>query len=591
MSYTSYSFKDNIVINNSKWIRWLNSNGTARKDILGVESNNVYLKSESNDLYINNDSNSYTYINTDNSNNVLIGSKLAIGIATTTNLTANLALTNNGFIGSNVKNGYIGISGSYSFSNDEGSLIKLYGNDSSNYGQLHFISGNHSTGHLNFYTGNNSLKFQIMNSGLINFSPNGSDIKLAVSNNETTITNITKITNTTDAIDVSSGAMIISGGLSIAKSLYVGESLITGNVVYGNVSYGNLSTISLGVGISKTISGTFSGSNNISSPTNITNLIFDGNNIRSFQGSVSVAIIRSSGGNLYENITIEGNYTDSGWSLFTSSIGDISGVELSITSMGQLRYTSSNITNWTSTTLRYVITYISNTNNYEGLVITSGTFIANALQLNDTTNAVLNSQNGSFYSVGGGTFEKDLVVKGNINFVGDIYNNGILFTGSGDSAWAQYDNNIAFTQGNIGIGTTSPNFKLHVEGDIFASGDITATSDIRLKTNIEPINLSEDKINKLNNLKAISFNRINEKENIKNKHIGFSAQDLEDIIPELVYTDTITGYKSIAYGNITAILLEYIKNLHMKIKEMEKDKNEIELIKDILKSKFHDINI
>jgi hypothetical protein len=57
MSFTSYAFKDNIVINDSNWIRWLNSTGTTRANILGVDSNNVYLNSGTENLYINNNSN------------------------------------------------------------------------------------------------------------------------------------------------------------------------------------------------------------------------------------------------------------------------------------------------------------------------------------------------------------------------------------------------------------------------------------------------------------------------------------------------------------------------------------------------------
>lgn len=472
MSYTSYSFKDNIVINDSKWLRWLNNTGTTRANILGVESNNVHLKSANENLYINSDSNSYTYINKNNSNNVLVGSKLAVGIESTSNLTADIAIKNAGYIGTNTNNSYITFSGSYSNSNAEGGLISIYGNSNLKNGQIDIIAGNHANGHLNFYTGDNSLKMQIMNSGMTNFSPNGVNIRLSVSDNETVLTNTMKITNTTDAQNITSGALQVLGGMSITKSLYVGESLITGSLVYGTISYGNLYANNLNIGTSKTVSGSFSASNNVSSPSSITDLSFNSNNIRSFTGNMSIAVVRSSGGNLYENITIDGHYTESeGWTIYTSSVGDITGVSLSITSMGQLRYTSTNIANWTSTTFRYVITFISMTNNYEGINLTTGTFIANTLELNDTTNAVLNVQNGSFYTPGGGTFEKDLIVKGDINFVGDLYNNGVLF--SGETTWRTGGSyNIFYTSGNVGIKNTDPQYELDVSGNINFTGDI-----------------------------------------------------------------------------------------------------------------------
>jgi hypothetical protein len=128
------------------------------------------------------------------------------------------------------------------------------------------------------------------------------------------------------------------------------------------------------------------------------------------------------------------------------------------------------------------------------------------------------------------------------------------------------------TIGNVGIGTTSPNFTLHVIGDIYATGDILSTSDVRLKTEITPINLSQEKLEKIENLKAVSFKMKNNTND--HLHIGFLAQELEEIVPEVVYTDANTGYKSIAYGNMTALLLEYINQLNGTIKEL-KEKVEI----------------
>ncbi len=50
------------------------------------------------------------------------------------------------------------------------------------------------------------------------------------------------------------------------------------------------------------------------------------------------------------------------------------------------------------------------------------------------------------------------------------------------------------SSGNIGIGTTAPTEKLHVQGNILSSGTITAGSDIKLKTNIQTIPNALNKI-------------------------------------------------------------------------------------------------
>jgi hypothetical protein len=506
MSFTSYSFKDNIVIDNSKWIRWLNSTGSTRYNILGTINENIYLNSLSKNIYINNSSNSYTFLNSNNDNAVIIGSKLGIGMNTTENINANLTLSNNSFIGLNTNNGYIGISSSYNLDSINGSYIQLYGNQSANNGSISLYAGNNNNGNINFYTGNNSLKFQVYNSGLINFTPDGSTVSMAVSDALTTVTTPLKVTNSNETYDSSSGSLQIAGGLSIAKNLYVGGQLITGGVSYDNVSYGNLATDSLVVGIGKSISSTFTAGNNISSPTNLIGLVFDNSYIRSFNGSASVELNRSVGGTLYETIYFESIYTETnGWTLYTSSIGDITGIQLSISNIGQIKYTSTNQVNWTTTNLRFYITMLSNTNNYEGLNLTSGIFAANTLILTDSSNAILNVQNGSFYSPGGGTFSKDLVINGNINFVGNLYNNGNLFNGY---LWNTLNNSdIFYTSGNVGINTTNPNVNLQVNGNAIIT-NITNSNSFISNLNTTNVTSSNSNIVNLNTTNITSSNSI-----------------------------------------------------------------------------------
>lgn len=135
-------------------------------------------------------------------------------------------------------------------------------------------------------------------------------------------------------------------------------------------------------------------------------------------------------------------------------------------------------------------------------------------------------------------------------------------------------NLINNTSGNMGVGTTSPNYKLHVIGNIFSTGSVTCMSDIRMKYNISDINLSNEKLNEIDSLKAIRFSTLD------NRHdevqIGFIAQEVEKIIPEVVYTHQDTGLKSIAYGNMTAILLEYSKSLRNQVIELQSKIEDLE---------------
>ena len=51
------------------------------------------------------------------------------------------------------------------------------------------------------------------------------------------------------------------------------------------------------------------------------------------------------------------------------------------------------------------------------------------------------------------------------------------------------------------------------------------------------------------------------------------AQDVEKVLPELVKTDS-EGYKSVAYQNVVAVLIEAIKELKKEVTELKNKINE-----------------
>jgi putative lipoic acid-binding regulatory protein len=103
---------------------------------------------------------------------------------------------------------------------------------------------------------------------------------------------------------------------------------------------------------------------------------------------------------------------------------------------------------------------------------------------------------------------------------------------------------------------------LDMSGNMTAAGDINSNSDIKLKTNIKTLTNS---LNKVIQMRGVEFDRID----IEGKHqIGFIAQEIEEIYPELVSENQ--GTKSVAYGNITAILVEAIKEQQEQINNLIK---------------------
>ncbi len=119
---------------------------------------------------------------------------------------------------------------------------------------------------------------------------------------------------------------------------------------------------------------------------------------------------------------------------------------------------------------------------------------------------------------------------------------------------------VYFGQGKVVIDLNS--------GDTNSTGNITAknhpsTSDQRLKQNIQPLASS---LSKLAQLRGVSFNW---KDDQQDNQIGLVAQEVEKVLPEIVYTDS-EGYKSIAYGKLGAVLLEAIKEQQLQIDKLSK---------------------
>ena len=97
------------------------------------------------------------------------------------------------------------------------------------------------------------------------------------------------------------------------------------------------------------------------------------------------------------------------------------------------------------------------------------------------------------------------------------------------------------------------------------NNDVTAFSDKRLKTDIEPIT---NALPKVMQMQGVSYKR-NDIEDARTQ-VGVLAQDMEAILPEVVLTaDDEMQTKSVDYGKICAVLIESIKELKAEIDELK----------------------
>lgn len=157
----------------------------------------------------------------------------------------------------------------------------------------------------------------------------------------------------------------------------------------------------------------------------------------------------------------------------------------------------------------------------------------------------------------------------------DAANKIIGCSGQYDNFWVPAfasPNDIVFSGGKVGIGTITPSTTLEVNGTTLAKAYMYK-SDRRLKENIREIPSSLERTLKLH---GVMFDWKN-KENIdkSTNQLGFIAQEVEEIFPELVMTSSVNGLKAVSYGNLVAPLIEAFKEQQEIILKQQKEIAEI----------------
>jgi len=117
---------------------------------------------------------------------------------------------------------------------------------------------------------------------------------------------------------------------------------------------------------------------------------------------------------------------------------------------------------------------------------------------------------------------------------------------------------------------------LEVDGITYGAGFVN-TSDMRWKRDIVPV---DDALSKVLQLKGVKYNwrfdEYPEQGFSHEKQIGFIAQEVEQVLPELVQADK-NNFKGVSYDKITAVLVEAIKEQQQMIEEL---KQEVEKLKN-----------
>ncbi len=148
-------------------------------------------------------------------------------------------------------------------------------------------------------------------------------------------------------------------------------------------------------------------------------------------------------------------------------------------------------------------------------------------------------------------------------------NSGVAIGGTYAAGTTAPSNGLA-VQGYVGIATTSPAYNLDVAGNINYSGNLTNISDQRYKTNVQTLSGSLSKVSSLRGV-SYQFNQSGfpEKNFDDKTHLGFIAQEIQKIFPELVSTDQ-NGFLAVNYVGLIPVLVSAIQEQKSTIDSLKK---------------------
>ncbi len=147
---------------------------------------------------------------------------------------------------------------------------------------------------------------------------------------------------------------------------------------------------------------------------------------------------------------------------------------------------------------------------------------------------------------------------------------------------------IVRADGHVGINTSTPAYALSVSGYICYTSGIGACSDRRFKKDITNLSGSLDRVMKM---RGVTYrwkqDEFPDRKFDDRMHLGFIAQEVEELFPEVVMTDD-KGYKSVDYSRLTPVLVEAIKEQQEQIKSQQDQIDELkELVSRLTTGKTH----
>ena len=199
---------------------------------------------------------------------------------------------------------------------------------------------------------------------------------------------------------------------------------------------------------------------------------------------------------------------------------------------------------------------------------------------NNSGNFAVNG--GNVYIEGGSGYNTNQGVGGGSVYIRSGFNDlttndtrrdgGYIIFETGGANGTRTERARMLDNGNFGIGTTTPGYKLQVgnngDGSSARANSWNTFSDKRWKTKIELISNALEKLDQIN-----GYTYKWKVGTDTTPQVGVIAQEIELVLPEAVKTDA-EGYKSVDYGKLSALLIEAVKEQQTIITSLE---NKIDL--------------
>ena len=108
-----------------------------------------------------------------------------------------------------------------------------------------------------------------------------------------------------------------------------------------------------------------------------------------------------------------------------------------------------------------------------------------------------------------------------------------------------------------------------ISDTIWCRGDITAYSDARVKDNVEVI---DNALEKVQSIRGVTYTRT-DIEDTEKRHAGVIAQEVLEVLPEVITQNKDNGHYSVSYGNMVGLLIEAIKEQQTQIEDLKSQIN------------------